>query len=91
MGHAQAEDMAAITDLDTGLVWHLRSNHYPPLPLSLVETCKQAITAANEDDWDREIPLPDPITYKDNPHAPAYEIISAHHLDAWVANEDVFE
>lgn len=43
---------------------HLLHNHYPPLPLSLIDACMEAIEAGNEGDWDRIIDLPEEITYR---------------------------
>lgn len=44
--------------LDTALSWHLSSNHYPPVPTFFIPTCKAAIEAGQDEDWDREIALP---------------------------------
>ena len=91
MGSLQASEMAALNDLDTALTWHLRSNHYPPVPLTMLEPCKQAIDAYWEDDLDRQIDL-NGSYYRGEPFAPAREIIIAHHLDAWCADsEEDFE
>ena len=87
MGRMQAEGMANIAPLRVGLEWHLQCNHYPPVPLSMVDTCIAAIEAAEEGDWDREIFLPDPVEYKGQPVAPAYAIIGTFHLDAWIDRE----
>jgi hypothetical protein len=86
-----AMGMAEATDIDTGLSWHLSSNHYPPVPQSMIESAKQAITAFNEGETDRDIPLPDGIRRRDGQqHAPAYELVSSLHLDAWIDSEDAF-
>lgn len=90
MGSLQAHEMAEHADLDTALAWHLRSNHYPPVPLSMVEPCKLAIDAYWEDDLDRMIQLPEGTLYRGEKSAPAREIIIAHHLDAW-CEEEPFE
>ena len=89
MGHMGAVGMAEATDIDTGLSWHLSSNHYPPVPQSMIEPAKQAITAFNEGETDRDIPLPDGISFRDGQHAPAYELVSSLHLDAWVDYESL--
>lgn len=44
--------------LTTALSWHLGSNHYPPVPQAFVATCREAIFAGREEDWDAEIALP---------------------------------
>ena len=91
MGSLQAREMAELTDLDTALTWHLRTNHYPPVPLTMLEPCKQAIDAYWEDDLDKAIDLNGSF-YRGEPFAPAREIIIAHHLDAWCSDaEEEFE
>ena len=89
MGHAQALEMATSgADIDIVLGWHLQSNHYPPVPLSMVAPCKAAIDAYWDDDSDREIDLPEPVLYKGKTTAPAWAIIEAHHLGAWTWEYD---
>ena len=88
MGSMQAREMAEMLSLDDALAWHLRSNHYPPVPLSMVEPCKEAIQAYWEDDLDREITLPEGTFFRGSNTAPARNIIISHHLDAWCEEED---
>ena len=88
MGSLQANEMASMADLDTALLWHLRSNHYPPVPASMIEPCKQAIDAYWDEDYHREIELPDGITYRGEPTCSAREIVIGHHLEAWLPEED---
>lgn len=70
-------------DLEMAISIHLQSNHYPPVPLSMVEPCIDAINAYHDEDYNRLIELPAPITWRDQKHAPASAIIEAHHLEAW--------
>lgn len=89
MGRLQAQDMATLTDTETAIRWHLRSNHYPPVPESMVNTCLDAIQIALQSQWgdaelSDEIELPDGITWRGSTSAPAYAIIEAHHLDAFI-------
>lgn len=86
MGALQANEMAEMTDLQTGLRWHLRSNHFPPVPLSMLPVCEEAIDAANEDDWERMIELPEGTSYRGRDEAPAWAIVEAHHLQSWIDN-----
>jgi len=88
MGHLQAAEMAAYASLDVALHWHLRSNHYPPLPLALVETCKAAIDAFNDGDCDRLVEMPDGILFRGCDRAPASAIVSSCHLDAFCDQVD---
>lgn len=94
MGAMQAAEMAEMLSIEDGIAWHLRSNHYPPIPASMVEPCIEAINACNELDHDRKIQLPidgvdrngDPfqITWRGNDWAPAYAIVEGHHLHSWI-------
>jgi hypothetical protein len=61
----------------------LTSNHYPPIPTSMVEPCIDAIYAVNEGDSGRLIDLPSGVLWKNQETAPAYAIVEAHHLDPW--------
>jgi hypothetical protein len=63
--------------------YHLRGNLYPPVPLSMVAPCIEAINAYWADDWRREIELPEGISYRGKPSAPAWSIIESHRLEAW--------
>ena len=90
MGHMGAMGMAEATDIDTGLSWHFRSNHYPPIPQAMIEPAKKAIEAGNEGDFDRQISLADIVTFKGATTAPAGELIGHLHLDAWIDYEEEF-
>ena len=74
--------------LDNALAIHLQSNHYPPVPISMVPVCIEAIDAYNEGDMQRLIQLPANTSWRGLPSAPAIAIIEAHHLDAWCDNDD---
>jgi hypothetical protein len=67
---------------------HLTGNHYPPVPVSMVKPCIEAIDAYWEDDTDRQIALPEGGSWRGNDHAPAWAIIEGHHLDAWITEYD---
>ena len=74
----------------------LQNNHYPPVPLTMIEPCIEAIEAINEMEYDKLIKLPidgldrngEPfqITWRGQDHAPAWAIVEGHHLDAWLAH-----
>jgi len=72
-------------DLEKQLAYHLQGNHYPPVPLSMVQPCIEAIDAAYDEDYDREIEMPEGVSYKGKTTAPAWAIIEQHHLD-WFIN-----
>jgi len=86
MGYNTALDLSEELELDLEMAIgiHLRSNHYPPVPLAMVQPCIDAIDAYYEDDFDREITLPEGITWRNQDTCPASAIIDAHHLDAWL-------
>ena len=62
----------------------LRSNHYPPVPLSMIDPCIEAINACNDENYDKLIKLPEGISWRGQDSAPANAIVEGHHLDAWV-------
>ena len=91
MGNNLAYDLASDElnlDLETAIGIHLQSNHYPPVPRSMVQPCIDAIDAYYDEDYQRLIDLPEPITWRDKNQAPASAIIEAHHLDAWLPQCD---
>jgi hypothetical protein len=89
MGRIYAE---GITETDLSLAdqirWHLTGNHFPPIPVSMIPVCIAALDAANEEDWDRMISLPEGVGYKGLTAAPAHAIIEQHHLDPWLSQDD---
>ncbi len=91
MGSLQARAMAELDSitLDEAIAWHLRSNHFPPVPLSMVPVCVEAINYANEGNFDKLISLPEGVGYKGLTAAPVYAIVEAHHLDAWIEYEEL--
>ena len=90
MGYNTALDLSEELELDLEMAIgiHLRSNHYPPVPLSMVEPCIEAIDAYYEEDFDRAIEMPEGVLYKGQTQAPAWAIIEQHHLNAWLPECD---
>jgi len=85
MGLQNAVSMVELVGAsDLALTWHLTSNHYPPLSVSLVPTCQRAIELANEGDWDHQVQLPEGITLQDQETAPVSEIVCNFHLEAFL-------
>ena len=85
MGHASAQGMVEVAGVnEMTLSWHLTSNHYPPLPTTLVPVALQAIEHAGDDEWDALLDLPEGIIFKDQSSAPVHEIISNFHLEAFI-------
>jgi hypothetical protein len=90
MGSVTAIGLAdTALDLETQLLYHLKGNHYPPVPAEMVTPCIEAIDAAYDEDYNRMIAMPMvgdfQILYKGATEAPAWAIIEQHHLD-WFIN-----
>lgn len=91
MGYSTALDLASSgVSLEQSIAYHLQGNHFPSVPLYMVQPCIDALEAYDEGDYDKLIKLPHPI-YNGKDEAPAYKIIEAHHLDAWLSNEEEYE
>lgn len=91
MGRNLAMELAGGThdlSLQHQIKIQLTSNHYPPVPTSMVFPCIDAITAVNEGDSERLIELPDGVLWRGENKAPARAIVEAHHLDPWVDYEE---
>lgn len=88
MGYNTARDIAESMPLEQALHYHLTVNHYPPVPTKMIPVCIEAIEAMNDEDYSREIDLPAGVSYKGLTTAPACAIVDAHHLDAWLIDEE---
>ena len=88
MGYNTSLDLATELDLEVAIGYHLQGNHYPPVPLSMVEPCIEAIDAFYDEDYNREIALPEGVLWRGQVTAPASAIIEQHHLDAWLPEEE---
>jgi hypothetical protein len=93
MGSNFANDLATMPELgmESAIAMHLRGNHYPPVPLSMVQPCIEAIDAYWEDDHNRLIEMPEGVSWRGESHAPAWAVIESHHLDAWCQEDDYEE
>ncbi len=94
MGLNMATELADGTlnlNMADSIAMHLRVNHYPPVPTSMVQPCIDAIDAYWEDDFNREIELPEGVLWRGNENAPAYAIIESHHLEAWCQDDEYYE
>ena len=70
--------------LEQTLEWHLTGNHYPPVPVSMVPVCLEAIRLCRLEKFDEMVELPKGISWKDQNSAPVYAIIEAHHLEHFI-------
>jgi hypothetical protein len=67
MGSNLAYDLASDElglNLERGLAIHLQSNHYPPVPVAMVQPCIDAIDAYYDEDYSRLIDLPKDISWR---------------------------
>jgi len=90
MGNMSAKEMAELdtVDLRQALSWHLTSNHYPPVPTIMVDSCIEAIDNANEGEWDKLVSLPEGVGYKGLTVAPTWAMVEQHHLDSFLDDEE---
>lgn len=87
MGYTQAVEMASMTDLKTGIRWHLRYNHYPSVPSEMIPIAVKAVRLCRNDQFNETIEIQfDHRVY--GWKVPAYIIVEAYHLEPWV-NEEV--
>jgi len=80
MGNLHAMEYASgeHCDFDTGLIAHLQSNHFPPVSIDFVPTCKEAIQVILDGNAEHEITMPNGKTLT------ADKIIEGLHLDPFV-------
>jgi hypothetical protein len=69
------------------IAYHLQNNHYPPVPLNMVDTCLEAIERAGNGEWDSLITLPEKTSYKGEPHASVQVIVDSHHLHDFIKSD----
>lgn len=73
--------------LELQIQMHLTSNHYPPVPLSMVKPCIEAIDAYWAGEHLQQIDLAGNV-WRGQSTAPAWAIIEGHHLEPWVNEYD---
>jgi hypothetical protein len=100
MGSLQAMDIQNVASSpEQALYWHLTGNHYPPIPVSMIPVCMQAIDAAQEYQYSedpallsQELELPEGVLFRDRTTAPVSNIMEAHHLWPFVRSlEEIME
>ena len=84
----------SVLDLETQILYHLKGNHYPPVPAEMVTPCIEAIDAFYDEDFDRMIDMPMvgdfQILYRGSTQAPASAIVQQHHLETFIEPEEDF-
>lgn len=93
MGSVTAIGLAdSVLDLETQILYHLKGNHYPPVPAEMVQPCIEAIDAFYDEDFNRMIDMPMvgdfQILYKNSTQAPAWAIVEQHHLEWFIDPQD---
>ena len=87
MGINFATDLASGNfeqSLDRQISIHFSSNCYPPVPQFMVQVAIEAIQAVNDEDYDREIALPEGVQFRNASTVKACEAVDALYLNAWV-------
>lgn len=90
MGSLQAAEMAEMLSIEDGIAWHLKFNHYPPVPSSMIQPCLDAIEACLDEDYDRLIRLNGSF-WRGNDSAPAHAIVEGHHLHSWIELDEEYD
>jgi hypothetical protein len=97
MGRLTAETLAEEFEMGSGLREHIRTNHYPPLPVEYVDIARQAINIYNNTaDLEYLIELPQDLQprpiqvqwFNDLPHISVGTAIDILHLDPWLLDPD---
>lgn len=85
MGRSSLEDMLAhSSNIDVVLEWHLRNNHYPPLPVALLPVAKKAIEHGQAEEFDVELKMPDGIAFRGQKKATVRLLIETMHLEEFL-------
>lgn len=77
--------------IESQIAIHLRSNFYPPIPLSMVQPCVDAINAYWNDVPDASIEMPQGVSYRSSNYAPAHAIVEQYRLDSWLESDEYYE
>ena len=85
MGLNFATELSVMDDMsiEMQLGIHLQSNFYPSIPSSMVQPCIDAIDAYWDEDFDRQIEMPEGVSYRGMTTAPAHAIVEQHRLGPW--------
>jgi len=85
MGRMALVDMLENAKQETALLWHLQSNHYPPVDSAFLPIAHIAIEHANNGEWDTTIEMPNGKTLTTS------EIVEGLHLDDFIQYEEEWE
>ena len=73
-----------VTDVRQVLAIHLQNNHYPPVPLSMIDPCIEAIEAYEDGDGEARIQLPEGIRFGTDNWAPSRVLVESFHLTYFI-------
>jgi hypothetical protein len=82
------KDLFPDLSLEQSITIQLRSNHYPPVPYSMVPVCIEAIKNYNDGHHGEPVELPEGVTWRGDTIAPSWAIIESHHLENWINNDE---
>jgi hypothetical protein len=80
MGHLQAVAMKGVASADQALLWHLGSNHYPPIPAIMLGPCKRAIRNLRTGNDQARIKLPAGVLWRGQKMVPTHALAEHAHL-----------
>lgn len=87
-GEIIENEVEELTDQWKLIAYHLQNNHYPAVPLSMVDICIEAIEKAELGEWDSLIKLPDGTQYKGEDSTTVEIIVESHHLHDFIKNTE---
>jgi hypothetical protein len=87
MGTLQAVEMIEHGGREVALSWHMSSNLFPAPPSYMLPVAAEAIEAARDEDWHREIPLPAGVTWRGKTSVPARAVIKNFRLEAFLGED----
>jgi len=89
MGNMHSEVLAALDiSLEESVRMQLRNNHFPPVPSYMIPVAIDAIKACREHNENKEIDLPEGVSYQGSEVVKAYQIVSSFHLSAWLDSDE---
>lgn len=93
MGRMYAEGITETElPLEQQLEWHLRGNHYPPVPREMITVCRDVVVHLNDGgDINQHFALPAGSTWRGEKSAPAWAISEGHHLAPWLVDGEDWE
>ena len=89
MGSMAATDMAqqvaeGNVSLRGALEWHLMANHFPPVPMPMVDVCQRIIETQGTWAYDDTISVPEDVRWRGLATAPIQSIIEGFHLEEFL-------